>query len=316
MKDQFRSKNMGNAIDRLIDKIKQMNNPTVMGLDPRYDLLPECIKSKCGEDEESILDGILEFNKKLIDSVSDIIPAVKPQLAFYEMFGPKGMECFRATCEYAKENGMLVIADCKRGDIGSTCTGYSNAYLGKTNVGKIDKSFYDIDFITVNPYLGSDGVKPFIEDCKKYDKGLFILVKTSNPSSGELQDLRLENGKTIYEEVGALVNDWGKDYIGQYGYSSVGAVVGATYPKQMENLRVAMPNTFFLIPGYGAQGGKAEDIALGFKDGIGGIVNASRSLMCAYKSDRWSSKYTDEEYYKATREEALRMRDELNSAIN
>ena len=306
---------MENAIDRLIDKIKEMNNPTVMGLDPRYELLPECIKEKCKENVESVLDGILEYNKKLIDSVSDIIPAVKPQLAFYEMFGPKGMECFKETCKYAKEKGMIVIADCKRGDIGSTCSGYSNAYLGKTNIGSTEESFYDIDFITVNPYLGSDGIKPFIEDCIKYNKGLFILVKTSNPSSGELQDLKLENGKTIYEEVGSLVSRWGKEYIGKYGFSSVGAVVGATYPTQMETLREMMPNTFFLIPGYGAQGGKADDIALGFKNGLGGIVNASRSLMCAYKSDRWKDKYTDEEYFKATREEAIRMRDELNEAI-
>ena len=306
---------MENAIDRLIDKIKEMNNPTVMGLDPRYELLPECIKGKCKENVESVLDGILEYNKKLIDSVSDIIPAVKPQLAFYEMFGPKGMECFKETCKYAKEKGMIVIADCKRGDIGSTCSGYSNAYLGKTNIGSNEESFYDIDFITVNPYLGSDGIKPFIEDCIKYNKGLFILVKTSNPSSGELQDLKLENGKTIYEEVGSLVSRWGKEYIGKYGFSSVGAVVGATYPTQMETLREMMPNTFFLIPGYGAQGGKADDIALGFKNGLGGIVNASRSLMCAYKSDRWKDKFTDEEYYKATREEAIRMRDELNEAI-
>ena len=306
---------MENAIDRLIDKIKEMNNPTVMGLDPRYELLPECIKGKCKDNVESVLDGILEYNKKLIDSVSDIIPAVKPQLAFYEMFGPKGMECFKETCKYAKEKGMIVIADCKRGDIGSTCSGYSNAYLGKTNIGSNEESFYDIDFITVNPYLGSDGIKPFIEDCIKYNKGLFILVKTSNPSSGELQDLKLENGKTIYEEVGSLVSRWGEEYVGKYGFSSVGAVVGATYPTQMETLREMMPNTFFLIPGYGAQGGKADDIALGFKNGLGGIVNASRSLMCAYKSDRWKDKFTDEEYYKATREEAIRMRDELNEAI-
>ena len=304
-----------NAIDRLIDKIKELNNPTVLGLDPRFELMPECIKTKYGKNVDTICDGILEFNKNLIDSVFDIIPAIKPQLAFYEMFGPRGMEVFRKTCEYAKQKGMLVIADAKRGDIGSTCAGYSNAYLGKTNVGEYEESLYSIDFLTVNPYLGSDGIKPFAEDCKKYNKGLFILVKTSNPSSGELQDLRLENGKTIYEEVGSLVSSWGEELIGKYGYSSIGAVVGATYPNQMETLRGLMPNTFFLIPGYGAQGGKAEDIALGFSDGIGGIVNASRSLMCAFKSDRWKDKYSDEEYYKATRDEAIRMRDELIEAI-
>ena len=307
---------MKNAIDLLIDKIKEKNNPTVMGLDPRYEMLPDCIKNKYGTDVKSVCEGILEYNKTLIDSVYDIIPAVKPQIAFYEMFGIEGMKCFKETCKYAKEKGLVVIADIKRGDIGTTAAGYSNAYLGKTLVGENEESFYDIDFVTVNPYLGIDGVKPFIEDCKKYNKGIFILVKTSNKSSGELQDLVLESGKKVYEEVAKLVNNWGEELIGEYGYSSVSAVVGATYPVQIKELREIMPSAYFLIPGYGAQGGKAEDIALGFKDGLGGIVNASRSLMCAYKSDRWKNMFKDEEYGKATREEAIRMRDELNGAIN
>lgn len=307
---------MKNAIDLLIDKIKEKNNPTVMGLDPRYEMLPDCIKNKYGTDVKSVCEGILEYNKTLIDSVYDIIPAVKPQIAFYEMFGIEGMKCFKETCKYAKEKGLVVIADIKRGDIGTTAAGYSNAYLGKTLVGENEESFYDIDFVTVNPYLGIDGVKPFIEDCKKYNKGIFILVKTSNKSSGELQDLVLESRKKVYEEVAKLVNNWGEELIGEYGYSSVSAVVGATYPVQIKELREIMPSAYFLIPGYGAQGGKAEDIALGFKDGLGGIVNASRSLMCAYKSDRWKNMFKDEEYGKATREEAIRMRDELNGAIN
>ena len=307
---------MKNAIDILIDKIKETNNPTVMGLDPRYDMLPECIKNKYGKDVKSVCEGILEYNKALIDSVYDIVPAVKPQIAFYEMFGIEGMKCFKETCRYAKEKGMIVIADIKRGDIGTTAQGYSNAYLGETLVGEEYQSFYDIDWVTVNPYLGIDGIKPFIEDCKKYNKGMFILVKTSNKSSGELQDLKLEDGKTVYEKVAELVNSWGEELIGEYGYSSVSAVVGATYPVQLENLRKIMPASYFLIPGYGAQGGKAEDIALGFdENGLGGIVNASRSLMCAYKSDRWKDEYKDEEYAKATRAEAIRMRDELNGAI-
>ena len=307
---------MKNAIDILIDKIKETNNPTVMGLDPRYDMLPECIKNKYGKDVKSVCEGILEYNKALIDSVYDIVPAVKPQIAFYEMFGIEGMKCFKETCKYAKEKGMIVIADIKRGDIGTTAQGYSNAYLGETLVGEEYQSFYDIDWVTVNPYLGIDGIKPFIEDCKKYNKGMFILVKTSNKSSGELQDLKLEDGKTVYEKVAELVNSWGEELIGEYGYSSVSAVVGATYPVQLENLRKIMPASYFLIPGYGAQGGKAEDIALGFdENGLGGIVNASRSLMCAYKSDRWKDEYKDEEYAKATRAEAIRMRDELNGAI-
>jgi orotidine-5'-phosphate decarboxylase len=175
---------------------------------------------------------------------------------------------------------------------------------------------FDVDFVTVNPYLGIDGIKPFIDDCKEYGKGIFILVKTSNKSSGELQDLKLEDGKTIYEKVGELVSSWGEELVGEYGYSSVSSVVGATYPVQLETLRKIMPTSYFLIPGYGAQGGKAEDIALGFdENGLGGIVNASRSLMCAYKSDRWKDEFKDEEYAKATRAEAIRMRDELNSAI-
>lgn len=307
---------MKNAIDNLIEKIKQTNNPTVMGLDPRYDMIPECIKSKYSQDIEGACDAILEFNKALIDATYDIIPAVKPQIAFYEMFGAKGIEVFKKTCEYAKQKGMVIIADIKRGDIGSTAAGYSNAYIGKTPLGEKEEPIYDVEFVTVNPYLGIDGIKPFIEDCKKYAKGIFILVKTSNPSSGELQDLKLESGKTVYETVGELVNNWGKELIGENGYSSIGAVVGATYPKQLQELRKIMPNTYFLIPGYGAQGGKAQDIALGFdKQGLGGIVNASRSLMCAYKQDKWKDTYTEEQFAQATRAEAIRMRDELNSAI-
>ena len=307
---------MKNAMDLLIEKIKETNNPTVMGLDPRYEMLPECIKNKYGKDVKSVCQGILEYNKALIDSVYDIVPAVKPQIAFYEMFGIDGMECFKETCKYAKEKGMIVIADIKRGDIGTTAQGYSNAYLGETLVGDEYKSFYDIDWVTINPYLGIDGVKPFIDDCKKYNKGIFILVKTSNKSSGDLQDLKLEDGKTVYEKVAELVNSWGEDLIGENGYSSVSSVVGATYPEQLKILRKIMPASYFLIPGYGAQGGKAEDIALGFdENGLGGIVNASRSLMCAFKSDRWKDEFSDEEYAKATRAEAIRMRDELLTAI-
>ena len=309
---------MKNAIDLLIDKIKETNNPTVIGLDPRYDMLPNCIKEKYGNNSfKDVCDGILEFNKTLIDNVYDIIPAVKPQIAFYEMFGPEGIECFRKTCSYAKEKGMIVIADIKRGDIGSTAEGYSNAYIGKTKLGDREEKLYDIDFVTVNPYLGIDGIKPFIEDSKNHNKGIFVLVRTSNKSSSELQSLKLENGMSLYEKVAELVNDWGKELIGEYGYSSVSSVVGATHPFELKRLREIMPNSFFLIPGYGAQGGKAEDIALGFDEkGLGGIVNSSRGLMCAYKSDLWKDKFKDEEYGLATREEAIRMRDELNSAIN
>ncbi len=226
------------------------------------------------------------------------------------------MESFKKTCEYAKEKGMIVIADAKRGDIGSTAKGYSNAFLGKTQIGELEESIYDVDFLTVNPYMGTDCVKPFIEDCKKYNKGIFVLVKTSNPSSGELQDLKLENGKEVYIQVSQLLEKWGEELRGDNGYSSIAAVVGATYPEQLKQIRKIAPHTYFLIPGYGAQGGKAEDIALGFdKNGLGGIINASRSLMCAYKSDYWKEKYSEEEYAKATRAEAIRMKEELLSAI-
>ena len=310
-------RNQMNAIDKLIKKIKETNNPTVMGLDPRYEMLPKCVTGKYEQTLEGAAKAIIEFNKALIDSTCDIIPAIKPQIAFYEMFGIPGMEAFQETCRYAKEKGMVVIADIKRGDIGSTATGYSNAFLGKTPIGEKEQAIYDVDFVTVNPYMGTDCVKPFIEDCKKYNKGIFILVKTSNPSSGELQDQKLENGKEVYRQVADLVEKWGEELRGENGYSSVAAVVGATYPEQLEQIRKIAPHTYFLIPGYGAQGGKANDIALGFDaKGLGGIVNASRSLMCAYKSDKWKDKFAEKDYAQATRAEALRMKEELNWGIS
>lgn len=306
-----------NAIDNLIEKIKQTNNPTVIGLDPRYEMLPKCVTDKYPKTLEGVAGAIIEFNKKLIDNTCDIIPAAKVQIAFYEMYGIQGMKAFKETCKYAKEKGMVVIADIKRGDIGSTATGYSNAFLGRTPIGEKEEAIYDVDFVTVNGYMGTDCVKPFIEDCKKYNKGIFILVKTSNPSSGELQDLKLQNGQEVYAQMAELVEKWGEELRGVNGYSSIAAVVGATYPEQLSQIREIAPHTYFLIPGYGAQGGKASDIALGFdKNGLGGIVNASRSLMCAYKSDKWKDEFDEENYAKATRAEAVRMRDELNSFIN
>lgn len=307
---------MKNIIDQLIEKIKIMKNPTVIGLDPRYEMLPKCVKDKYPKTLEGVGQAIIEYNKALIDEIYDIIPAIKPQIAFYEMYGIPGMQAFKVTCEYAKQKGMFVIADIKRGDIGSTAQGYSNAYLGKTKIEENEQSLYDIDFVTVNPYMGTDCVKPFIDDCKKYNKGLFILVKTSNPSSGELQDVKLENGEEVYTRVAKYVEKWGEELRGEYNYSSISAVVGATYPEQLKQLRQIAPHTYFLIPGYGAQGGKAEDIALGFdENGLGGIVNASRSLMCAYKSDMWKDKFEEKDYAKATRAEAIRMKEELCSKI-
>lgn len=307
---------MKQAIDRLIEKIEQTQNPTVIGLDPRTEMIPDCIKNKYEDNFEGISKAIIEYNKKIIDEVYDIIPAVKPQIAFYEMYGIPGMEAFKQTCEYAKEKGMIVIVDAKRGDIGTTAAGYSNAFLGKTKLKNKEESVFDGDFITVNPYMGTDTIAPFLEDCKKYNKGIFVLVKTSNKSSGDLQDLELKNGKKVYEEVAELVKKWGQDYIGESGYSDVAVVVGATYPEQLKEIRKIIPNSYFLIPGYGAQGGKAKDIALAFENGLGGIVNASRSLMCAYKSEMWKDKFSEEDFAKATRAEAIRMKNELCDAIS
>lgn len=308
---------MKNLMDRLIEKIKQMSNPTVIGVDTRYELVPDCVKNKYSKDINGMCKAMLEYSKALIDATYDIIPAVKLQSAYFEMYGIEGIKLYKEMIDYCKSKGMIVMADVKRGDIGSTSSGYSRAYLGKNLINEKEESIFDVDFATVNPYMGSDCVNPFVEDCKKYDKGIFVLVKTSNKSSGEIQDLKTEDGEEVYKKVARLVNSWGEELIGENGYSNVSAVVGATYPKQLEELRELMPHAYFLIPGYGAQGGKAEDIALGFdENGLGGIVNATRSLMCAYKSERWQNEFSEEDYAKATRAEAIRMRDELMNAIN
>lgn len=307
---------MKNAIDVLINKIKEYDNPTVIGVDTRYDMVPECVRKKYDTTIEGMCKAMLEYSKALIDATYDIIPSVKLQSAYFEMYGVEGIKLYKEMIDYCKEKQMVVMADVKRGDIGSTSAGYSRAYLGKNIINEKEEPIFDVDFATVNPYMGSDCVMPFVEDCKKYDKGIFVLVKTSNKSSGEIQDVKAEDGEEIYKKVAKLVNTWGNDLIGENGYSSVSAVVGATYPKQLQELREIMPHSYFLIPGYGAQGGKAEDIALGFdENGLGGIVNATRSLMCAYKSDLWKDKFAEEDYAKATRAEAIRMRDELNNAI-
>lgn len=299
-------------IDILIDKIKEKNNPTVAGLDPKADYIPEEIKKaafeKHGETFEGISAAIFEFNKILIDSLYDIVPAVKPQAAYYEMYGIPGIECMHKTIEYAKSAGMYVILDAKRGDIGTTSEAYATAYLGKTKIGDKSVSAYDADCMTVNPYLGTDGVMPFVNECAENKKGIFVLVKTSNKSSGELQDLK-SGGKYIYEHMAELVKKWGSDLVGTNGYSSVGAVVGATYPEQAASLREQMPRTYFLVPGYGAQGGGAKDVAPCFnKDGLGAIVNASRSIMCAYMKNGGS-------VGEAARAEAIRMREDILSVL-
>lgn len=300
-----------NVMDSLIRKISEKKNPTVLGLDTKLDYLPQDFIAKLlpggvgGLADAAML--IFEYNRALIDALSDIVPAVKVQIAYYELYGLPGMEAFRKTCEYAKAAGMTVIADVKRGDIGPTASAYASAYLGETEAGGLFEAF-PVDIITVNPYLGIDGVEPFIEMCRDNGKGIFVLVKTSNPSSGQLQDVVTEDGRTIYQRVADLVSEWGADIIGEEGYSSIGAVVGATYPSQCSELRGRMPHTFFLIPGYGAQGASALDLAGCFKDGRGGLVNASRSLLCAWKS-------SGSEFALAAREEALRMKAEFEATL-
>ncbi len=299
-------------MDRLIEKIIKTGNPTVAGLDPKLDYLPDSmIKAsfdKYGETFEGAADAIFSFNKELIDALCDIVPAVKPQSAYYEMYGIEGIKCLKKTIEYAKSKDMYVILDAKRGDIGATSEAYAKAYLGKTELGGKSAAAFDPDGMTVNPYLGTDGVKPFADLCAANRKSIFVLVKTSNKSSGELQDL-LSGGKPIYEHMANLVKQWGIDSLGTRGYSHVGAVVGATYPEQAAKLRQLMPHTYFLVPGYGAQGGKAEDVAKSFNgDGLGAIVNASRSIMCAYKKNGGG-------VGEAARAEAIRMRDDITAAI-
>lgn len=303
------------SLDRMIKKIVETNNPTVAGLDPKLDFIPEYIKSaafaKYGETLEGAAEALLEFNKGLIDALCDIVPAVKPQAAYYEMYGWQGVKALYETIKYAKSKGMFVITDGQRNDIGTTMTAYAAAHLGEVAVGANTYEPFGGDALTVNGYLGSDGVNPAVEECKKHDKGIFVLVKTSNPSSGELQD-RTMDGKTVYETMGEFCENWGADTIGEYGYSCVGAVVGATYPAQLGEMREKAPHTFFLVPGYGAQGGGAADVAPAFdKNGLGAIVNSSRGIMCAYKKEGCD----EHEYAQAARREAIRMRDEINAAI-
>ena len=303
-------------IDRLIDRIIELQNPTCVGLDTNFDYLPDHMKMDKSDDEittfETATERITEFNMNIIDKICDIVPAVKVQVAYYEMYGYEGLKAFDYTLNYARGRGMIVIADCKRNDIGSTASWYSKAYLGSTCVnGKKIKSF-PADMLTVNGYLGSDGITPFVDDIKANDKSIFALVKTSNPSSGELQNLKLENGEYVYERMGALVNEWGKDTVGKYGYSEVGAVVGATHPEEAEKLRKQLPNTFFLIPGYGAQGGNAQMLKVCFDShGLGGIVNNSRGIICAYKKPEYSGM----NYYDAARAACIAMQQDLQSAI-
>lgn len=295
-------------IDRLIDRIRDTRNPSVIGLDTCVDYLPQEMQERCTDLNEAAK-YIREFNFNLIDTLKDVIPAVKVQIAYYEMYGPAGMQAFADTLAYAREKGLMVIADAKRNDIGSTAAAYSKAFLGKTVLpnGKAVTP-YECDFLTVNGYLGSDGILPFVKDCEQNDKGIFVLVKTSNPTSGELQDRTMDNGATLYDNMATLVDTWGSNMVGKYGYANVGAVIGATHRDQAAAVRSKHPGIFFLIPGYGAQGGKAEDLAVCFRDGIGGIVNSSRGILCAYRKDC----YRGMDYRQAALQATLDMQEDLN----
>jgi len=300
-------------IDRLIERIIEVKNPSVVGLDTNIDFVPKGIREACDDEfgvgAKSDAEAVYRFNCGIIDHICDIAPAVKPQIAFYELFGSYGAEAFIKTAVYARDSGMLVIADAKRGDIGTTAAAYADAFLGGA---------YYADALTVNPYLGIDGVLPFIQNCVKNEKGIFVLVKTSNPSSGDFQDLDLSMGKKVYEHIADKVGEWalGEGLMGTYGYSSVCAVVGATYPEQAKALRERIKKIFFLVPGYGAQGGGGADAAAAFDaSGLGAVVNASRSVLCAWSHERWGGRYTHGDYAVAAREETLRMRAEINRAI-
>lgn len=304
-------------ISRLIEKIVKTDAPIVVGLDPNLSFVPGFLKSESYEEKGETLEGAAEaiwrFNKGIIDAVWDLIPAVKPQIAMYEQFGLPGLKVFKDTVDYCHEKGLIVIGDVKRGDIGSTSASYAKAHIGRIEIGSKSFAPFGEDFATVNPYLGSDGVKPFVDVCNSEDKGIFVLVKTSNPSSGEFQD-RVVDGKPIYELVADKVREWGE--LSMDGdYSNVGCVIGATYPEMGEKLRKIMPKTFILVPGYGAQGGKAEDLKNYFNpDGLGAIVNSSRGIIAAYTKDEYK-KYGEENYAEASRAAVLDMKADIKGVL-
>lgn len=304
-------------INTLIKKIQETNAPIVVGLDPMMNYIPKYIQEKAfaeyGETLKGAAEAIWEYNKGIIDATYDLIPAVKPQIAMYEQFGIEGLIAFERTCEYAKSKGLVVIGDIKRGDIGSTSTAYAVGHLGQVQVGSKKYSGFSEDFVTVNPYLGTDGVKPFVDVCKEENKGIFVLVKTSNPSSGEFQD-QLISGRPLYELVAEKVVEWGNECMGDK-YSNVGCVVGATYPEMGKVLRKLMPNTYILVPGYGAQGGKAEDLVHYFnEDGLGAIVNSSRGIIAAYKQEKYAE-FGEERYAEASRQAVIDMIEDINGAL-
>ncbi len=304
-------------INKLVNKIQKLNAPIVVGLDPMLNYVPEHIQKKAYEEFGETLEGageaIWQFNKAIIDATYDLIPAVKPQIAMYEQFGIEGLKAFKKTVDYAKSKDIVVIGDIKRGDIGSTSSAYAVGHVGKVQVGSKTYVPFDEDFVTVNPYLGTDGVKPFVDVCKEENKGIFVLVKTSNKSSGEFQD-RIVDGRPLYEIVGEHVAKWGEEHMGDK-YSYVGAVVGATYPEMGKILRKIMPNTYILVPGYGAQGGKASDLKPYFnEDGLGAIVNSSRGIIAAYKQEKYE-KFGAEHFEEASRQAVIDMIEDITSNI-
>ena len=305
-------------IDKLIEKIQKTGAPIVVGLDPTLKLVPpQILKAaydEAGENPEGVAQAFFEYNKGIVDAVCDIVPAVKPQIAMYETFGIPGLIAFDKTVKYCKEKGLVVIGDIKRGDIGSTSEAYAQGHLGKVVLGGKEYRGFDEDFATVNPYLGSDGVKPFMKVCGEENKGIFVLVKTSNPSSGEFQD-RMIDGKELFRHVAEKVAEWGSELMGKNGYSYVGAVVGATYPEQGKIAREIMPKSFILVPGYGAQGGKGADLVHFFnKDGLGAIVNSSRGIIGAWQQEKYA-KYGAEAYADAARAAVLEMKEDISSAL-
>ena len=305
-------------IDKLVGKIKKLNAPIVVGLDPNLCFVPEHIQAKAfeeyGETLEGAAEAIWQFNKAIVDAVYDLIPAVKPQIAMYEQFGLPGLEAFNKTVEYCRSKDLVIIGDIKRGDIGSTSEAYARGHLGPVQVGSQSLYGFNEDFVTLNPYMGSDSVKPFINMAKKVQKGAFILVKTSNPSSGEFQD-RLIDGRPLFEYVAEKVSEWGSDYVGECGYSYVGAVVGATYPEQARITRKLMPKAYILVPGYGAQGATAKDLLPNFdENGLGAIVNSSRGIIAAYKQEKYA-KFGPEHFADASREAVIDMQKDIASVL-
>ena len=311
-------------INKLVSKIQKTGAPIVVGLDPTMKFVPEHIQKQAfaeyGETMKGAAEAVWQYNKAIVDAIYDLIPAVKPQIAMYEQFGIEGMIAFQKTVEYCKQKDLVVIGDVKRGDIGSTSEAYAVGHLGQVRVGSTMCRGFDEDFVTVNPYLGSDGVNPFIKVCREEKKGIFVLVKTSNPSSGELQDRIVrsqeagDSDRPLYEVVGEQVAAWGAECMGD-SYSYVGAVVGATYPEQGRILRVIMPKALILVPGYGAQGGKGADLAHFFnEDGLGAIVNSSRGIIAAYQQEQYA-RYGAQNFADASRAAVLAMKEDIAQAL-